>query len=307
MKRLLMGVMLGVIGIAAPLMAPHDPDEIVDVMTARDLPPGSEIRVLSRRDGTRFAARSILIEGDTLVYERAGRRESIALADLVDPEPERRLFLLGTDGFGRDLLSRILHGSRLSIGVTILAVSLGVLIGVGAGSIAGLIGGSLDAGLMRLVDALHAIPRIFLFLLCAALFGPSAILVGMVLGLTGWIGIARLTRGHILSLRESDYAAAARSLGANRRRVILTHLLPNCAAPIAVATVLLAADTILTESSLSFIGLGAQPPAASWGSLIASGRSDLLGGWWVVLFPGLAILLSVLSLRALVRPQRHPR
>lgn len=306
MRRLAAAALLAAAGILAPLVAPHDPDEIVDVMAARDLRPGSEIHVIARRDGTRFAARSVEVTDDALVYERGDRRETIDRRDLAPGEPERRRFLLGTDGYGRDLLSRILYGARLSIGVTILAVSLGLLIGVAAGAFTGYVGGAMDAGLMRLVDALHAIPRIFLFLLVAALFGPSALLVGIVLGVTGWIGIARITRSHVLSLRESGFTAAARALGASRKRIILNHLLPNCAAPIAVAMVLLAADTILTESSLSFIGLGVQPPAASWGSLIAAGRDSVLSAWWVVLFPGLAIVLSVLLLHLLARPFRAP-
>ena len=306
MRRFAVAALLAAAGILAPLVAPHDPDEIVDVMAARDLRPGSEIHVIARRDGTRFAARSVEMTDDALICERGDRRETIERRELAPGEPERRRFLLGTDAYGRDLLSRILYGARLSIGVTVLAVSLGLLIGVAAGAFTGYVGGAMDAGLMRLVDALHAIPRIFLFLLCAALFGPSAFLVGIVLGVTGWIGIARITRSHILSLRETGFTAAARALGANRRRVVLRHLLPNCAAPIAVATVLLAADTILTESSLSFIGLGVQPPAASWGSLIAAGRGSVLTAWWVVLFPGLAIVISVLLLHLVARPFTAP-
>lgn len=304
MTRLALAAILAALGVAAPLLAPHDPDEIVDMMVARDLGPGSEIHVLALRDGTRFAARAIAVEGDAVTYERGGQSARVPLVELAPGSPELRRFALGTDGYGRDLLSRILHGARLSIGVTLLAVALGLLIGVGAGAFAGYLGGAADATVMRLVDALHAIPRIFLFLLCVALFGPSSLLVGVVLGITGWVGIARIARGHVLSLRETGYCAAARALGARRRRIVLRHLLPNCAAPVGVATVLLAADTILTESSLSFIGLGAQPPAASWGSLIAGGRDSLLQSWWVSLFPGLAIVGSVLCLHALVRPFR---
>lgn len=306
MSRLVAVAMLFALGIAAPLLAPHDPDEIVDMMVARDLRPGSEIQIIARRDGTRFGARSVTFGEHDVTCVRGDRVERIDRSELAPGEPERRRFLLGTDGFGRDLLSRILYGTRLSMGVTLLAVSLGLMIGVVAGAFTGYVGGAVDAGFLRVLDALHAIPRIFLFLLCAALFGPSAFLVGIVLGVTGWIGIARITRSHVLSLRESAFCAAARALGAHRPRVILRHLLPNCAAPIAVATVLMAADTILTESSLSFIGLGAQPPAASLGSLIAAGRGGLLQTWWVILFPGLAIVLSVLFLHALARPFRAP-
>lgn len=298
MKPLLAAMALAAMGILAPLLAPFDPDEIVDVMAARHLGPGSEIQVVTRRDGSRFAASSVEMAATTMRYVRGGRAEVISIDDLASTPPERRRFLLGTDAFGRDLFSRILHGARLSIGVTLLSVLLGMTLGVGAGLVSGYAGGAADAVLMRVADMLHAVPRLFMFLLCAALFGPSALLVVVVLGATGWIGIARITRGHILTLRQSAFTAAAGALGCTPLRIMLRHLLPNCAAPIALATVLLAADTVVSESSLSFIGLGVQPPAASWGSLLAAGRTDFIEAWWVVLFPGLSILLLVFLLHA---------
>ena len=158
--------------------------------------------------------------------------------------------------------------------------------------------GGADASLMRLVDILHAIPRFFLFVICAALFGPSALLLVIVLGATGWTGIARLTRGQALSIRHRSFVEAARALGGNARSIVIRHLLPQCAAPVMVAAALMAADTILAEASLSFLGIGIQPPAASWGNIIAGGRDSLLTAWWITAFPGLAIMATVLLLHA---------
>jgi ABC-type dipeptide/oligopeptide/nickel transport system permease subunit len=290
------------VGVAAPWLAPYDPDEIVDVLGTRDLPPGSVVTVFTRDDGSRLAASSAGSAGGSLIVTRGGRREEIPLERLASREGETRRFLLGTDSLGRDLLSRLLHASRLSIGVGTLAVLLGLAIGVTAGGAGGFLGGIVDAALMRLVDALHAVPRLFLFLLCAALFDPSALLVAVVLGASGWPGIARITRAHVLSLRESGFTASARALGAGRGRILVRHILPHCAAPVAIATVLLAADTILAESSLSFIGLGVQPPAASLGCLIASARAGVAATWWAVVFPGLVLVALVLLLHATARP-----
>jgi peptide/nickel transport system permease protein len=287
-RRLAAAALLCGAVLSAPLVAPHDPDEIVDVRAARHLAPGSEVRIVSRPDGTRFIASP----DGPLPGSISG-----------DARVQRRRHLLGTDAFGRDLLSRILHGARFSMGVTVLAVALGMLLGVAAGSIAGYLGGPADLGLVWLMDVLHAVPRIFLFLLCAALFGPSAALVAIVLGITGWPGIARITRSRVLSVRESGFTAAARALGATRPRILLRHVLPSCAAPVAVAAVLLAADTLLAESALSFLGIGIQPPQASLGSLIAGGRHGFSEAWWVVVFPGLSILATVLLLHTLARPR----
>ncbi|MGH9868485.1 MAG: ABC transporter permease [Candidatus Polarisedimenticolia bacterium] len=302
MRTLLAAAALLLLGALAPTIAPYDPDEIVDVMGARDLAPGSRVSIFTRDDGTRFAASAFEQTHETLLYVRGGRREEIPLSRVLPDRTTTRRFVLGSDGFGRDLLSRILHGARLSTGIGGLAVLVGLGIGLAAGGAGGYLGGMADAGLMRLVDAMHAVPRLFLFLLCAALFGPSALLVGLVLGATGWPGIARITRAQVLSLRESGFAAAARAMGASRSRILLRHILPHCAGPVGVAAVLLAADTILAESSLSFIGLGVQPPAASWGSLIAAAREGVATAWWVAVFPGLCIVITVLILHAMVRP-----
>lgn len=284
------------LAVAAPLLAPHDPDEIVDVAAARLLPPGASLALFTRLDGSRIGVTAWQRTENRILYERAGRAGSIAVEELRQPEPRYRRFLLGTDGFGRDLLSRILHGARVSLGIALLAVAIGVGLGALAGAASGYVGGIADAGVMRLVDVLHSVPRFFLFLIFAAAFGPSFLLLALVLGGTGWTGIARITRGQVLSLKGRGFVEAARALGGGTGTIVLRHLLPQCAGPIAVTATLMGADTILAETSLSFIGLGVQPPASSWGNIIAAGREVLLPAWWLSAFPGLAIVASVLLL-----------
>jgi peptide/nickel transport system permease protein len=287
-----------VAGLCAPMLAPYDPDEIVDVAAARYLPPGSALFLFTLRDGRNLAVDSFVFRDDLLVYRRGGAEGSIPADAVGQRLPATRRFLLGTDNLGRDLLSRMLRGARVSLGVGLLAVALGIALGAGMGALCGYAGGFADAVLMRLVDILQSIPRFFLFVICAALFGPSALLLVLVLGATGWMGIARLTRGQALSIRHRSFVEAARALGGGAGSIVLRHLLPQCAAPLTVASALLAADTILAEASLSFLGIGIQPPTASWGNIIAGGRDSLLTAWWITAFPGLAIMATVLLLHA---------
>ena len=282
--------------LVAPLLAPHDPDEMVDVASARYLPPGAHLFVFSLADSRTLAVEKFVIEERTLAYRRAGEEGSIPLEALSSTVPQRRRFLLGTDPFGRDLLSRVLHGARVSLSLGLIAVAIGVALGAASGAVSGYLGGWADAALMRLVDVLNAVPRLFLFLMCAALFGPSALLLVLVLGGTGWMGIARITRGQVLSIRQRPFVEAAQALGGGTLSILGRHVLPQCAGTLAVSASLLAADTILAESSLSFIGLGIQPPSASWGNIIAAGRDALVEAWWISAFPGLAILATVLIL-----------
>jgi peptide/nickel transport system permease protein len=202
----------------------------------------------------------------------------------------------GTDDLSRDILSRVANGGRISLAVAILAVGLSVTLGAAVGLVAGYWGGTVDAALMRLVDAALAIPRLFLLLLVLAVWeqAPVATLI-VLIGATGWFGTGRLVRGEVLRLREETYVRAAEALGANRRRVIFRHLLPNTAGPLLVAATLGVGDVILLEAGLSFLGLGVQPPTPSWGGMILDAKSVLVAAPWAGIFPGLAIVVTVLS------------
>ena len=202
----------------------------------------------------------------------------------------------GTDDLSRDILSRVASGGRISLTVAILAVGLSVTLGAAVGLVAGYWGGAVDAALMRLVDAALAIPRLFLLLLVLAVWEqvPVAVLI-LLIGATGWLGTGRLVRGEALRLREESYVRAAEALGASRRRIIFRHLLPNTTGPLLVAATLGVGDVILLEAGLSFLGLGVPLPTPSWGGMIFDAKSVLVAAPWAGIFPGLAIVLTVLS------------
>ncbi len=211
--------------------------------------------------------------------------------------------LLGTDEYGRDLSSRLLHGARLSLSVGLLAVALSTSIGSLWGALAGTLGGAADAAMMWIVDLLLSLPRLVVVLTLVGLFDPGGMarlyLAIAVLGLTGWMGLSRLVRGLVLSLREQEFVLAARALGQRERRILLHHLLPNALGPVVVHSALGIGATILAEATLSFLGLGAPPPIATWGSLVSEGREHIRAAWWLSALPGLAIAAAVLSFNLL--------
>ncbi len=202
---------------------------------------------------------------------------------------------LGTDALGRDVLLRLVHGARVSLFVGWVSVLLSVLIGTGVGMVAGLSSGNIDRLLMGLTDVFMAFPRIFLILLLVSLTKPSLLLVMVVIGVTGWMQVARLVRAETLSLREREFIGAAEGLGISPWRVAYAHILPNLLPTVIVALSLRIGGAILTEAFLSFLGLGAQEPVISWGAMIQQGRGHLLDGWWLTTFPGLAITLTVIG------------
>lgn len=203
--------------------------------------------------------------------------------------------LLGTDKLGRDVWARLAWGARISLAVGFLAVSLSVVIGVLVGAIAGAGRGPISGGLMAVTDFALALPRVVVLLLLATLWTPGAVLVVVVLGLTGWMPVARLVYGEVRSLMARPFVDGAVALGARRAEILRRHVLPNALTPVIAAATLGVGNAITLEAGLSFLGLGVQPPTPSWGSMIASGRDALVNAPWVALFPGLALVLVVVA------------
>ena len=211
---------------------------------------------------------------------------------LMPPSPAH---WLGTDQIGRDVLSRMLYGARISMAVGFISVGIAVLVGTLIGTVAAYYGGRVDELLMRFVDLMLNFPRLFLLLTLIALLRPSIWIIMAVIGLTGWMGLARLVRSEILGLKEREFVVSARALGAPDRRIMLRHILPNALVPVLVSATLGVAGAILAESGLSFLGLGVQPPTPSWGNILIEGKANIEIAWWLSVFPGLAILVTVLA------------
>lgn len=225
-------------------------------------------------------------------------------------DPPSRSHWLGTDQLGRDVLSRILYGARVSLAVGFVSVGIATLIGVVLGSVAGGSGRLLDAAIMRSVDLMLVFPRFFLLLAVLAFLRPSIWTIMAVIGLTGWMGVARLVRAEFLSLKEREFVIWSQAVGASTLRIVWRHILPNAMAPVLVAMTLGIPAAILTESGLSFLGLGVQPPWPTWGNILNDGKDSIEIAWWLSLYPGLAILLTVLAYNLLgegIRDALDPR
>lgn len=229
----------------------------------------------------------------TVYYDPLARD---ATAQLQPPSPAHPF---GTDALGRDVLARVVYGTKVSVQVGVLAVSISATIGISLGIVAGYFGGVVDDIVMRVVDVMLAFPGLILALAVAGFLGPSLRNVVVALAVQGWSRYARLARSTTLSLREREFVHASRMLGASHLRVMFAHVLPNSLAPLVVQATLNMGILVIAEAGLSFIGLGVQPPTPSWGILLSDGRSRLTTAWWLSVFPGLAIFVTVMGFNLL--------
>ena len=245
----------------------------------------------------------VLLALGAIIVPWLARRDPLAIGDVLSLRLVRpfatdaigEFHLLGTDRFGRDLFVRMMMAGRLSLAVGVIGSVVAAVVGTLVGAVAAWRGGIADHLSMAIADALLAIPRLVLLLVCAALWQPGLTTVVVVLIATGWMGVARLVRGEVLGVRAQPYVDAATALGARPRRVLLRHALPNALGPAIVATTLGVGNAILLESGLSFLGLGIQPPQPSWGNMIAGGRDLIVAAPWVAIAPGLALVATVLA------------
>ena len=266
------------------------------------LPPGSRIAILELKDGGTLSSPRI-DERDGAFFVH-GKQLTEIPTDRVEKQRSLRLWL-GSDRFGRDVLVRLLAGGRLSLLIAAFGAAVALFVGLGVGLSAATLGRAADAILMRAVDALLAFPLLLLLILVAALFRPGPVMLVAVLGLSSWMGLARLVRGQVMSLRTRTFIQAARVAGTRELRIWTLHYLPNLKGPVAQDTALRMGNLVLAEATLSFLGLGLPATLPSWGAMVADGQRVMLNGWWLSLFPGLAITALVVSLALIGDGMQH--
>jgi peptide/nickel transport system permease protein len=295
-RRLSIGVtglcLLVVVCMLGPVVLPAPPG--IDPAHAALLPPGTAVTEVVVDDGRTLVSTSVRIEDDTIVVDGPRRSATVARSRVTAIRDTR--FWLGSDRFGRDVLNQLMAGGRISISIAALAALIALLVGTTVGLTAATGGGLVDAVLMRLVDALMAFPVLFLLILLATVFRPGPLVLVSVLGMTSWMGLARLVRGQVLTLRGRTFVLAARAAGSSPLRTWRTHYLPNLAGPLSQDTALRLGDLVLAEATLSFLGLGIPPDIPTWGAMVAQGHRVMIDGWWLATLPGFAIAALVISL-----------
>jgi len=279
--------------VLADLIAPFDPIMSLDRENLSSLPPLTRVYEINLKDGGKVIAFDYVKQGEFVYYTQKFSRGRVKLEDLKNVRS--LLFVFGTDNLGRDVLSRTIYGGKISLLVGIIASFIALFVGLIVGVFAGYFGGIIDKVLMRITDVFLAFPKLFLVLVVVSLSsGQTIFSLILILGLLSWMGIARFTRAEFLKLKNMEFVLALEAIGFPDLKIALRHILPNAILPSLVNMPLLIGDLILTESILSFIGFGVQPPTPTWGSMISEAEKSLLSTWWLPILPGILISATVL-------------